>query len=82
MPTEEGDFWHQTVSQLVAQDAISALVRELALQSQLLARDTDQWLLRVERESLNQGNARDRLQAALCETLGEKVTLQVELGGG
>ena len=79
MPTEEGDFWHQTVSQLVAQDAISALVRELALQSQLLARDTDQWLLRVERESLNQGNARDRLQAAL-NAAGHAVSLVVEVG--
>ena len=79
MPTEEGDFWHQTVSQLVAQEAIAALVRELALQSQLLARDTDQWLLRVERESLNQGNARDRLQAAL-NAAGHAVSLVVEVG--
>ncbi len=79
MPTEEGDFWHQTVNQLVAQEAIAALVRELALQSQLLARDTDQWLLRVERESLNQGNARDRLQAVL-NTAGHAVSLVVEVG--
>ncbi len=52
--TEEGDFWHQTVQQLVAAEAINAMVRELALQSQLVARDTGHWLLRVERESLNQ----------------------------
>jgi DNA-binding YbaB/EbfC family protein len=54
VPTEEGDFWHATVQQLVAAEAIAALVRELALQSQLVARDTGHWLLRVERESLNQ----------------------------
>ena len=39
--------------------AITALVRELALQSQLVARDGAHWLLRVERESLNQPTARD-----------------------
>ena len=48
--TEEGDVWHATVQQLIAQDAITALVRELALQSQLMARDEGHWLLRVERD--------------------------------
>src|SRR6218665_920839 len=38
-PTEEGDIWHATVQQLLAAEAITALARELALQSQLLARD-------------------------------------------
>ena len=47
-------------------EAINALVRELALQSQLIARDTDHWMLRVERESLNQPASRDRLQARLA----------------
>ena len=42
---------------------ITALVRELALQSQLVARDGAHWLLRVERESLNQPTARERLRA-------------------
>jgi DNA polymerase-3 subunit gamma/tau len=78
-PTEEGDFWHQTVQQLIAQDAINALVRELALQSQLVARDTDQWLLRVERESLNQSGTRDRLVSAL-QAAGHGVSLVVEVG--
>ena len=49
-PSQEGEFWHATVQQLVAAEAITALVRELALQSQLVARDVDQWVLRVERE--------------------------------
>ena len=77
--SQEGDFWHPVVRQLIADEAIAALVRELALQSQLIARDTDQWLLRVERESLNQSGSRDRLQAAL-QAAGHNVTLAVEIG--
>ncbi|MDZ4396420.1 DNA polymerase III subunit gamma/tau C-terminal domain-containing protein, partial [Hydrogenophaga sp.] len=77
--TEEGDFWHQTVQQLVAAEAINALVRELALQSQLVARDIGHWLLRVERESLNQPTSRERLQNALA-AVGHAVTLGVEVG--
>ena len=79
VPSEEGDFWHPIVCQLIADEAITALVRELALQSQLVARDTDQWLLRVERESLNQSGSRDRLQSAL-QAAGHNVTLAVEIG--
>jgi len=77
--TEEGDVWHATVQQLIAQDAITALVRELALQSQLMARDEGHWLLRVERESLNQPQARERLRAAL-EAAGHARQISVELG--
>ncbi|MDP2369412.1 DNA polymerase III subunit gamma/tau [Rhodoferax sp.] len=79
VPTEDGAFWHGTVQQLIADEAITALVRELALQSQLVARDTDQWLLRVERESLNQPGTRDRLGAALAAA-GYSVRLAVEIG--
>ncbi|VTU31472.1 DNA polymerase III subunit tau [Variovorax sp. PBL-H6] len=78
-PSEEGDFWYATVTQLVAAEAITALARELALQSQLVARDVDQWLLRVERESLNQAGSRDKLQLALA-TLGHGVKLAIEIG--
>ena len=79
IPSEEGDFWFQTVSDMTSHDLITALVRELALQSQLIARDTDQWLLRVERESLNQASARDRLTAAL-QASGFAVRLVIEVG--
>ncbi|NDP40205.1 MAG: DNA polymerase III subunit gamma/tau [Rhodoferax sp.] len=79
IPTEDGEFWHAAVRQLIAQDAINAMVRELALQSQLVARDTDQWLLRVERESLNQPGSRDRLATAL-QAAGHAVRLVVEIG--
>lgn len=78
-PTEDGDFWHATVQQLAAAEAITALVRELALQSQLVARDGQHWMLRVERESLNQPNSRERLRQALQQAgLASQIT--VELG--
>jgi DNA polymerase-3 subunit gamma/tau len=79
IPTAEGDFWHATVQQLVAAEAVVALVRELALQSQLVARDTGHWMLRVERESLNQPASRERLQNAL-HAAGHAVNLSVEVG--
>jgi len=79
VPTEEGDFWHALVQQLIKAEAINAMVRELALQSQLVARDTDQWILRVERESLNQAGTRERLSTAL-QNAGHGVKLVVEIG--
>ncbi|MGJ7487821.1 DNA polymerase III subunit gamma/tau [Variovorax sp. LT2P21] len=79
-PSEEGDFWYATVTQMVVAEAIGALTRELALQSQLVARDVDQWLLRVERESLNQTSTREKLQAALAG-LGHAVRIAIEIGG-
>lgn len=79
VPSEDGEFWHRVVQQLIATDAVTALVRELALQSQLVARDTDQWLLRVERESLNQPGSRDRLTTAL-QAAGHTARLAIEVG--
>ncbi|WP_313077350.1 DNA polymerase III subunit gamma/tau [Melaminivora sp.] len=78
-PTAEGDVWHATVQQLIGQESIAALTRELALQSQLVARDDDHWLIRVERESLNQPVARERLRAAL-EAAGCARQISVEVG--
>ncbi|MFM6999788.1 MAG: DNA polymerase III subunit gamma/tau [Limnohabitans sp.] len=78
--TPEGDVWFAAVQGLMAQEAITALVRELALQSQLLARDADQWLLRIERESLNHPASRERLQAALAAAGHGQVRLQIEMG--
>lgn len=79
VPTPEGDFWHATVQKLIEAQAITAMVRELALQSQLVDRDEDQWILRVERESLNQAGSRERLIQAM-QTLGFSVNLVVEVG--
>jgi len=78
--SEDGDFWHATVTQMVTAELIGALTRELALQSQLVARDVDQWMLRVERESLNQPASRDKLQAALAG-IGHAVKITIEVGG-
>ncbi|MES2532121.1 MAG: DNA polymerase III subunit gamma/tau, partial [Pseudomonadota bacterium] len=77
--SEEGDFWHATVTQLVVAEAINALARELALQSQLVARDVDQWMLRVERSSLNQTASREKLQTALAG-IGHGVKIVIEIG--
>ena len=77
--SEEGHFWTETIRSLIAAESINALVRELALQSQLIGRDTGQWQIRIESESLNQGPARERLQTAL-QSLGHTVKLVVEIG--
>ena len=79
VPTDEGDFWFATVQQLVQREAITALVRELALQAQLVGRDEGHWMLRVERESLNQPASRERLRTAL-HAAGHTVDLSVEVG--
>ena len=79
MATPEGEFWHKLVMEMSAAETINALVRELGLQSQLVARDTDTWMLRVERESLNSTMSRERLQKAL-EAAGYPVRLNVEVG--
>jgi DNA polymerase-3 subunit gamma/tau len=82
VPTPEGDVWYGVVQQLVAAEAVTALARELALQSQLIARDggdAGHWVLRVERESLNQPNTRERLRAAL-EAAGHASHLNIEIG--
>ncbi|QTD44211.1 DNA polymerase III subunit gamma/tau [Ottowia testudinis] len=79
VPGAHGDFWHALVQDLVAREAVAALVRELALQAELVARTDGQWTLRVESESLGQSGARDRLQAALADA-GHAVRLHVEIG--
>jgi DNA polymerase-3 subunit gamma/tau len=78
--TPEGDVWLEVVQGLLDQETISALVRELALQSQLIGRESEQWQLRVERGTLNHEASRDRLQASLkAAGLGD-VTLHIEIG--
>ncbi len=73
------DFWHDTVMALVKAEAIGALVRELALQSCLVSRDSGQWRLCVPNTSLAQTGSRDRLQAAL-QAAGHDVKLTLETG--
>src|SRR5665647_2252930 len=76
-----GDAWSQTVNHLVAAEAVAALTRELALQSELCSQAGSVWTLRVERESLNQPAAREKLQAALQQALGDPaLKLAVKVG--
>ena len=77
-----GDAWSALVAQLVASEAINALTRELALQSELRSRGDGVWLLCVERQSLNQSLACEKLQLALQAQLGEGQLLKlvVEVG--
>jgi DNA polymerase-3 subunit gamma/tau len=73
--TPEGDFWFELVQQLVAAEAVTALVRELALQSQLLSRESDVWRLCVDSESLARPATCERLQAAV-QAAGHAARLQ------
>ena len=76
-----GDDWSRLVNQLIAAEAIAALTRELALQSELCSRLDGVWTLRVERESLSQPAAREKLQAALQAMLTDAgLKLDVEVG--
>ena len=77
--TPEGDVWFALVQELVAAEAVTALVRELALQSQLLAREGATWRLCVDSESLARPASCERLQAAL-QAAGHAVTLQLSVG--
>ena len=79
VPAAEADFWFQTVMALSESEAIIALVRELALQSELVARVGDEWQLRSANASLLQSAARERLQAALVQA-GYPVRLRIERG--
>lgn len=79
-PTPEGDAWLSVVQGLMAQEAITALVRELALQSQLMSRKLDRWQLRVENETLNHATSIERLQSALQAAGHGDVQLGVEVG--
>ena len=77
--TSDGDFWNQLVREMVEAQAINALVRELALQSQLMAREDKQWTLQVDKDSLNTPSNRERLQAALAQC-GHDIQLRVITG--
>ena len=77
--TPEGAFWQTLVREMVDRELINALVRELALQAQLMARDADRWHFKLERESLNQPSARERLKSALA-ALGHDVEIGFEIG--
>jgi DNA polymerase-3 subunit gamma/tau len=82
--TPLGDRWAALVEQLIEQGSITALARELAMQSQCLAATQDAgtavWRLRTERETLRAAAQRDKLQAAMSQLLKQPVRLELEAG--
>lgn len=78
------DEWADVVAQLQSSGLISALVRELAVQAQCLARKVEgareTWLLRVERVSLMGDMNRDRLSQAIATLTGRDVRVELEHG--
>ena len=80
-PTELGERWAALVSTMAQRGLISALVRELAMQSQWVGSSGDaqlaRWRLRVERESLRALALRDKLQAAVAAVHGAPVELEL-----
>jgi len=75
-----GDYWYTLVQSLLSTGAITALARELALQSQLQSCEGGHWCLLIESESLNQPTARERLTTALQAAGHAEAGLRIELG--
>jgi DNA polymerase III subunit gamma/tau len=78
-PDAQQDAWVAVVQQLMDAETITALARELALQSQCVGRGDQHITLRVESASLNSESSRDKLQAAFAQ-LGRTELLRFELG--
>ena len=78
--TAEGDRWASLVRPLLGQGTLTALVRELAVQAQLLGVQGHTWRLRVERETLRTNALRDKLLAALEPVLGADARIELEAG--
>ena len=77
--SELGDRWCALVQSLIERAAVTALVRELAWSSALVAIDEAAapaaWSLIVEREALRQKGLADKLTAALAALLGSPLQL-------
>ncbi len=65
LATPLGDHWAEVVQALISAELIAALVRELALQSELQSQEEGVWTLQVERQSLNHAGACDKLLQAI-----------------
>ena len=78
------DRWVALVQSLVAAGAVTAMVRELAMQAQCTAvvdgEGEQLWQLRVERENLRAPALRERLQAAISVARQRPVRIDVEAG--
>jgi len=79
-PSLDGaQVWFDCVQSLSQSQQIQAMVRELAMQSQLTHCDANLWQLQVASQSLMTASNIERLQAALHQA-GHKVQLKVALG--
>ena len=78
-PPAEGDFWDKLVATLIEHQYVQSLPRELAVQSQLMSRDQDTWLLRIESTTLQNEQHRSDLELALARA-GHQVHITLELG--
>jgi DNA polymerase-3 subunit gamma/tau len=84
VPTALGERWAGVVAMLVQRGLVTALVRELAHQAELVEQTDGArplWSLRVERESLTGAPLVDKLRGALAEGLGI-ATLELEVERG
>jgi len=79
--TPLGDAWAEAVAALNQASLVTALVRELAMQAELVAAEGQRWTLRVERDSLRNAPLLDKLQTALRQVPGQEGrTLATEPG--
>ncbi|MCR5864887.1 DNA polymerase III subunit gamma/tau [Aquincola sp. J276] len=85
--TALGERWAAVVAGLNQKQAVVAMVRELAMQAELVGIDEaasdggkPAWRLRVERESLRTPSLVNKLQAVLADVAGLQVQLLPEAG--
>jgi DNA polymerase-3 subunit gamma/tau len=77
--TPLGDVWAGVVNRLTKSEVIAALVRELALQSQLVSQTDGVWTLQVDNALLANPAHAEKLQTAL-QTIESSAKLQVQAG--
>ncbi|HYP31471.1 MAG TPA: DNA polymerase III subunit gamma/tau [Burkholderiaceae bacterium] len=82
--TELGTRWYDLINQCAAAGKLVAMVRALAMQSELVhcdpAGDAPTWRLRVALETLRNPALADKLGAILRELTGTALQLSVEIG--
>ena len=83
--TALGERWSQLMRPVAAAGSVTAMVRELAWQSELIAVEpgsdgNEIWRLQVERETLRAPMLRDKLQAALQAAQTQPLVLEVVAG--
>jgi len=82
--TELGTRWYALISQCAEAGKLIAMVRALAMQSELVHCEADgdapAWRLRVGLETLRNPALAEKLAAILRELTGEKLQLVVEMG--